>query len=137
MIAVKAFDHVVITVADVRATLDFYTRALGMQAEEFKPNRFALHFGSQKINVQATTEILAQMADGRIGNIAAHPTPGSADLCFVTDAEPEAVLAHLRSLGVAPITAVVDRKGARGWMKSVYCRDPDGNLIELSTYPKD
>jgi catechol 2,3-dioxygenase-like lactoylglutathione lyase family enzyme len=136
MITVTGFDHVVITVVDVRRTLDFYTRALGMRAEEFKPNRFALHFGNQKINLQVPTEIATQMADGRIGNIATHPTPGSADLCFITDAEPEAVLSHLRSLGIEAITGVVERKGARGSIWSVYCRDPDGNLIEIANYPK-
>jgi catechol 2,3-dioxygenase-like lactoylglutathione lyase family enzyme len=122
---IRALDHLVLTVADVERTVDFYTRVLGMEAVTFGAGRQALAFGEQKINLhQAGREFEPK---------ALRPTPGSADLCLLTDAEPEAVIARLRGEGVEVEEGPVERTGARGPLVSVYFRDPDGNLLEVST----
>lgn len=123
---VNRFDHVVLTVASIDATVDFYTRVLGMEALTFGAGRTALRFGTSKINLhQAGQEFEPK---------ARHPTPGSMDLCFIVDDPIEDVLAQLTAAGVAVEEGPVPRTGATGEMVSCYLRDPDGNLIELSNY---
>jgi catechol 2,3-dioxygenase-like lactoylglutathione lyase family enzyme len=117
-------DHLVLTVADVDATAAFYVRVLGMDAVTFGAGRRALAFGAQKINLHA--------AGREFEPHAAAPTRGSADLCFLTDVPLDEVIAHLRACGVAIEEGPVMRTGATGPIRSVYLRDPDGNLIEVS-----
>ena len=117
-------DHLVLTVADIEATVDFYTRVLGMQAVTFGEGRKALGFGSQKINLHP--------ADREFEPKAQRPTPGSADLCFIVATPLVEVVAHLERHGVAVVEGPVQRTGATGPIRSVYVRDPDLNLIELS-----
>ncbi len=123
---VVQLDHLVLTVRDVDATVDFYTRALGMEAVTFGEGRQALRFGDQKINLHQQGKEL----DPR----ALRPTPGSADLCFIVDVDLDEVVRHLRSQGVEILLGPVERTGALGPIESVYVRDPDGNLVELSRY---
>jgi catechol 2,3-dioxygenase-like lactoylglutathione lyase family enzyme len=123
---VRSLDHLVLTVADIRATVDFYTRLLGMEERTFS-GRTALHHGDQKINLHE--------AGHEFEPKAARPTPGSGDLCFVVDGPIEDVAAALTAAGVTIEEGPVDRTGARGPMRSVYLRDPDQNLVELAVYP--
>ena len=119
-----SLDHLVLTVRNIDATCAFYRDALGMEETVFGQGRRALRFGAQKINLhQAGAEFEPK---------AARATPGSADLCFITRRPLEAVMAHLATLGVALELGPVVRSGALGEIRSVYLRDPDGNLIEVS-----
>lgn len=121
---VTQLDHLVLTVRDIEVTCRFYERALGMETITFAQGRRALRFGAQKINLhQAGHEFEPK---------ALRPTPGSADLCFLTDVPLEQVIAHLDACDVAIIDGPVRRTGATGPILSVYFRDPDGNLIEVS-----
>lgn len=123
---INRFDHVVLTVASIDATVDFYTRVLGMAAATFGAGRTGLRFGTSKINLhQAGREFEPK---------ARHPTPGSMDLCFIVADAIEDVVAQLNAAGVAIEEGPVPRTGATGEMVSCYLRDPDGNLIELSNY---
>ncbi len=123
---VDSIDHVVFTVKDIGATCEFYSKVLGMEVVTFGEGRKALTFGSQKVNLQQL---------GRESTlIAEKPTPGSADICFVTSAPIFEVVAHLKSCGVRLVGGPVERNGARGMMMSVYFRDPDLNLVEVSNY---
>lgn len=128
--AIERLDHLVLTVASIEATVAFYEHAIGMRAEVFGAGRRALTFGAgrtrQKINLHAADRTFEPKAD--------RPTPGSGDLCFVVD-DLAAAMARLEAAGVAIIEGPVARTGAAGPIRSVYCRDPDGNLIELSQYP--
>jgi catechol 2,3-dioxygenase-like lactoylglutathione lyase family enzyme len=124
---IERLDHLVLTVRDIDATCAWYERALRMRVETFGAGRVALRFGSQKINLHRAGYEWEPKAD--------HPLPGSADLCFVTSLPIENVIEHLRSCDVALIEGPVERTGALGPMQSIYLRDPDGNLIELSNYP--
>jgi catechol 2,3-dioxygenase-like lactoylglutathione lyase family enzyme len=118
-------DHLVLTVADIDATVAFYKSALGMELVTFG-NRKALRFGEQKINLhQAGKEFEPK---------AKHPTPGSGDLCFITKAPLEDVISHLKATRCAIELGPVERAGAVGDMRSIYIRDPDFNLIEISNY---
>lgn len=120
-------DHFVLTVADIEATCAFYQRVLGMEVRSFGPlGRKALHFGRQKINLHQRGKEFEPKA--------AHPTPGSADLCFIASGPLDAVIAHLKASDVPIEEGPVDRTGATGPLRSVYIRDPDQNLIEISTY---
>lgn len=126
--SVQSLDHLVLTVRDLDATLAFYTEVLGMTAEQFTPadgtQRWALRFGSQKINLhRAGAEFLPK---------AQRPTPGSADLCFLTETPLADWQAHLRARKIAVEDGPVRRSGAEGPILSLYLRDPDGALIELS-----
>lgn len=121
---VASLDHLVLTVADIARTCDFYTRALGMKIERFGQGRVALHFGRQKINLH--------QADRTFDPKAKAPTPGSADLCFLLAGTLEAAEAHLNALGIAIELGPVERTGAQGAIRSIYLRDPDANLIELA-----
>lgn len=112
--------------ADIKATCAFYERVLGMRRVAFGAGRVALQFGRQKINLhQAGREFEPK---------ALRPTPGSADLCFLAALSMEAVLAHLAAAGVASKEGPVARTGALGPLRSVYLRDPDGNLLEIGVY---
>lgn len=126
-IAIDRLDHLVLTVRDVEATSAFYARVLGMQVRTFGPDRrTALHFGRQKINLHP--------AGREFEPKALRPTPGSADLCFIAATTLDAVQAHLEACGVAIESGPDERTGAMGAMRSLYFRDPDGNLIEVSAY---
>lgn len=125
---ITALDHLVLTVADPDRTIAFYRDALGMEAQQFHPadgtTRHALRFGVQKINLhQAGREFTPR---------AARPGPGTADLCFLTATPLSAWQAHLARCGVAVESGPVARTGATGPLLSIYLRDPDGNLIEIS-----
>ena len=121
---ISQLDHLVLTVADLDVTVDFYTRVLGMQPVTFGEGRKALAFGRQKINLHQAGREFEPKAE--------RPTPGSADLCFIVATPLEAVIAHLEQQGVAILEGPVQRTGATGPIRSVYLRDPDLNLIELS-----
>ena len=122
--AVDQLDHLVLTCRDLEATAAWYERVLGMPRETFAEHRTALHFGKQKINLhQEGAEIRPN---------AAAAAPGTADLCFVTSLPLDDVIAHLGQSGIAIEYGPVRQSGAMGPMTSVYCRDPDGNLIEIA-----
>ena len=123
---IDRLDHLVLTVADIAATCEFYARALGMRIVTFGSGRKALAFGQQKINLHQRGNEFEPKAS--------RPTPGSADLCFIASTPLADVEAHLRKCGVAIIEGPVARTGATGAIVSLYFRDPDGNLIEVSTY---
>jgi catechol 2,3-dioxygenase-like lactoylglutathione lyase family enzyme len=125
---IDRIDHVVITAFDVDRTIDFYTRVMGMEAITFAGGRRGLAFGRQKINLhQAGREFEPK---------ALKPMPGSLDLCFITETPLEDVVARLKENGVVVADGPVQKTGALGPMMSVYFRDPDGNLIEVSNYPR-
>ncbi len=126
VLRVGGLDHLVLTVADIDLTAAFYARVLGMRRVSFGHGRTALAFGRQKINLhQAGRELEPK---------ARHPTPGSGDLCLITEASIEALVAHLQACGVDIEAGPVARTGAVGPIQSVYFRDPDGNLIEVARY---
>lgn len=134
-VKVHALDHLVINVSNVARTVAWYQKILGMEVSVFdpgqgKPKRTSLLFGSQKINVRPkdTDKVEWFTAD--------HETPGSEDLCFLTSSTPDEVVAHLKANGVTIEEGPVNKQGARGTLRSVYCRDPDGSLIEISSYEK-
>ena len=120
---IRSLDHIVLTCADPEATVAFYER-VGMQREEFGGGRLALRFGDQKLNLhQAGAEFQPH---------AATPLPGTGDLCLLVDGSIEAVVEHLGEVGIAIEEGPVDRTGAVGPLRSVYVRDPDGNLMEFA-----
>ncbi len=117
-------DHLVLTVNDIQTSCDFYTTILGMEVVTFGDNRKALRFGEQKINLhQAGQEFEPK---------AAQPTPGSADLCFLTETPLDDIILHLGSYGLRVEEGPVLRTGATGPIISIYIRDPDQNLIEIA-----
>src|SRR5690348_2497371 len=117
-------DHFVLTTSDKTACIDFYTRILGMRAEIFGEGRVALHFGQQKINLHEK---------GREFEPKAHlPTPGSLDLCFIVAGSLDDFIAHCQQQGVELLVGPSKRDGAHYALRSVYLRDPDLNLIEVS-----
>lgn len=121
---IKSLDHLVLTTRDADKCVDFYTRVLGMKLETFGQGRTALRFGEQKINLHDKNTV----TDG----YAAHPTPGSLDICFLADRPLDEVIAQLRAAGIPIELGPVQRTGARFALRSVYVRDPDRNLIEIS-----
>ena len=132
-VKVNALDHLVINVNDVARSAQWYAKILGMEIRVFDPGegktkRTSLQFGNQKINVRPKT------ADKVDWFTADHEAAGSDDLCFLTDSTPEQVVAHLKAHGVAIEEGPTRKSGARGTLLSVYCRDPDGSLIEISSY---
>ena len=126
---VDRLDHLVLHCRDVEITASWYQRVLGMEREEFGPqNRTALRFGGQKINVRPASATEGDWSTAELS------TPGTADLCFVTAVGPEDVVRHLQECGVTVTEGPAAKIGALGPITSVYCRDPDGNLVEISTY---
>jgi catechol 2,3-dioxygenase-like lactoylglutathione lyase family enzyme len=124
---IVAIDHFVLTVKSIEASLDFYERILGMSRVVTAAGRpTALAFGTQKINLH--------QADRTFEPKARLPTPGAGDFCLITDQPLEAIEAHLVAEKVTIELGPVDRNGARGPMRSLYFRDPDGNLVEVSRY---
>lgn len=125
-IKIDRLDHLVLTCRDIPATIRFYETVLGMRAETFAEGRTALHFGRQKINLHphpTDVEIVAK-----------DPRPGTADLCFIAETPLDQVIAHMAACGVEVEMGPIERTGAQGPMTSVYIRDPDENLIEISNY---
>ena len=121
---VNKIDHLVLTVEDIESACEFYSKVLGMEIVTFGEGRRALVFGDQKINLHESGKEFEPKA--------LKPTPGSTDLCFITNVSLEYVKKHLESMGVNVIEGPVKRTGACGVINSVYIKDPDGNLIELS-----
>lgn len=121
---IHALDHLVLTTAHKDACIDFYTRVLGMQLERFGEGRIALRFGNQKINLHERGHEFEPKAQ--------HPTPGSLDLCFLAAQPLDAVIEQLHAAGAKIIEGPVLRTGAAFKLRSVYLRDPDQNLIEIS-----
>lgn len=135
-VQVHALDHLVINVADVKRSANWYSKVLGMEIKVFDPGqgktpRTSLIFGNQKINVRPYD------ADKVEWFTADHEAAGSDDLCFLTSSSPAEVVAHLGACDVAIEEGPVAKQGARGVLRSVYCRDPDGSLIEISSYEGD
>ena len=123
---IAGIDHFVLTVRSVEATCDFYQRVLGFERIDAPGRPTALAFGNQKINVHELGRTFEPKANA--------PTPGSGDFCLITDRPLSEVCDRLSKNGVAVEVGPVERIGARGQMMSVYFRDPDGNLIEVSRY---
>ncbi len=123
-IRIDSLDHLVLTVRDLERTCRFYERALGMERRSFAEGRWALHFGRQKINLHE--------ADHPIDPNVRHATPGSADLCFLTQTPIPEVIRHLRDEGIEIVTGPTERSGATSKLLSVYVYDPDENLIEIA-----
>ena len=121
---VEHLDHLVLTVASIEASCAFYERVLGMTTERFSDGRTAVRFGRQKINLHPAGREFEPKAQ--------HPTPGSADPCFLTATPLTAVVQKLTAAGVPIEAGPVARTGATGALQSVYVRDPDANLIEIA-----
>jgi catechol 2,3-dioxygenase-like lactoylglutathione lyase family enzyme len=121
---IERLDHLVLTVRDIETACVFYSRVLGMEVVRFGSGRVALKFGEQKINLHPAKAPIAPHAE--------RPTPGSADLCFISTTPIAQVIAELKRLDIPIVEGPVRRTGARGPLTSVYLRDPDGNLIEVS-----
>lgn len=132
-VVVDAIDHIVINVRDVDVAAAWYQRVLGMTRDVWDagPGRgpvTSMKFGRQKINVRPIAATQEQWFTGR------QVAPGSDDLCFLTKSSPQEVADHLRACGVAIEVGPAEKRGAMGTIVSVYCRDPDGSLIEISSY---
>lgn len=123
---IDRIDHLVLTVRSIDATCEFYSRVLGMRIVTFGADRKALAFGNQKINLHESGREFEPRAE--------HPTPGSADICLISANPLADVIAHLTSCSVPILEGPVTRTGATGPIQSVYFRDPDRNLIEVSSY---
>lgn len=126
MITIDRIDHVVLTVRSIAATCAFYQRVLGMETVTFAGGRTALAFGRQKFNLHEAGHEFEPKAET--------PTPGSADFCLITNVRLADVVAHLEREHVTIIQGPVERTGAIGRLLSVYFRDPDRNLVEVSNY---
>jgi catechol 2,3-dioxygenase-like lactoylglutathione lyase family enzyme len=126
MLQVNRIDHLVLTVKDIATTVDFYTTALGMNTLIFGENRVALTFGDQKINLHQ----LGNEFEPKAGNVNA----GSADICFIIEQPVQQAIEHLNACDVKVLQGPVSRTGATGEIVSIYFRDPDDNLIEVSNY---
>jgi len=127
--SVDRLDHLVINCSDVETSASWYQRVLGMERETFgKDNRTALRFGGQKINLRPHNHDIVKWHTG------ANTAPGSQDLCFIVTVSAEEIAKHLTACGISIVEGPVEKAGALGTINSVYCRDPDGNLIEISTY---
>ena len=123
---VNRIDHLVLTVKDIEATVQFYTSAMGMETVEFGEERIALSFGQQKINLH----LLGNEFEPKAQEVQS----GSADLCFIIDTPVQQAVNDLEAKGIQIIEGPVQRTGALGKINSAYFRDPDGNLIEVSNY---
>jgi catechol 2,3-dioxygenase-like lactoylglutathione lyase family enzyme len=125
-VKIDRLDHLVLTVQDVEATCRFYSTVLGMEVVTFGSGQRALSFGKQKINLHEAGREFKPHAE--------KPTPGSADLCFISAVPLSEVMNHLRVCAVTIIEGPVERTGAMGKMRSIYFRDPDQNLVEVSEH---
>lgn len=123
---IDRIDHFVLTIADLEATRRFYCDGLGMELVAFGEGRHALAFGRQKINLH----IRGRELEPKAGN----PVPGSGDFCLISEQPLEAWLAHLGRCGIGVVLPPSARTGATGPIRSIYLRDPDGNLVEISNY---
>lgn len=123
-ISIAHIDHIVMTVNDIEETIWFYCDVLGMKEIEFDEDRVALQFGNQKINLHQKSSEISPVAE--------NPTPGSLDLCFISRTPVDEIVSLLLKHGVEIESGPVKRQGATGKIISVYCRDPDGNLVEIS-----
>ncbi|NET27050.1 VOC family protein [Okeania sp. SIO1I7] len=119
-------DHLVLTVQNIERTVDFYTSVLGMEKEVFGAGRIALKFGEQKFNLHEVSKEFEPKA--------AFPTPGSADICLITNLPIREAFERVSVKGIEIIEGIVPRTGANGLIESFYFRDPDHNLIEISSY---
>jgi catechol 2,3-dioxygenase-like lactoylglutathione lyase family enzyme len=126
VINIDRIDHVVLTCRSIEATCEFYRRVLGMRVVTFGEGRTALAFGRQKFNLHQAGREFKPKAD--------RPVPGSADFCLVTDTPMPEILAHLAREGVKVVEGPTEKTGAIGRLLSVYLRDPDANLVEISNY---
>jgi len=127
--SVDRLDHLVINCSNVETSASWYQRVLGMERETFgRDNRTALRFGGQKINLRPHDHDIVKWHTG------ANTAPGSQDLCFIVTVSAEEIAKHLTACGISIVEGPVQKAGALGSINSVYCRDPDGNLIEISTY---
>lgn len=127
--AVDRLDHVVVNCTDVEQTASWFQRVLGMEREDFSdPPRIALKFGGQKLNLRPHDHPAESWM------AAANTAPGTQDLCFIVTVSAMEVVAHLHGCGVEIAAGPAPRAGALGPMTSVYCRDPDGDLIEIASY---
>ena len=126
MIKIDRLDHFVLTVKDIDKTVEFYTKVVGMEKELFKGDRVALKFGNQKINLHK----LGSEFEPKAYNV----KEGSADLCFIVSTPLVEAKNYIESLGIKIEEGIVSRTGAIGEIESIYLRDPDKNLIELSNY---
>ncbi len=128
--AVDRLDHLIITCRDVEISASWYQRVLGMEREEFGPHRrTSLRFGGQKINLRPVSATQEEWFTGAAGGV-----PGTDDLCFVVTMKSDQVAEYLRACGVTVEVGPVAKAGALGPIMSCYCRDPDGNLIEIASY---
>ena len=132
-IKVSSLSDLVANVTDVEVSAEWYQRVLGMKridldAGHGKQKRISLLVGNQKVYLRPVS------ADKEEWVTADHEEAGSEDLCFLTETTPEDVIEHLKSCGVAIVEGPVNKQGAVGSLKSAYCRDPDGSLIEISAY---
>lgn len=126
---IDRIDHIVLNVKDVEIAAAWYQRVLGMEREDFGPNgRTALKFGGQKINLRPADHDPSGWPTG------VNQEAGAGDVCFITAVPPDEVVGHLHDCGVLIVQGPVDRAGALGTIRSVYCRDPDGNLVEIASY---
>ena len=123
---ISRLDHLVLTVADIEITCQFYQSALNFEVITFGENRKALKFGNQKINLHQVGKEFEPKA--------LHPTAGSADLCFIAETPLEEVIAHLQTQNIDTIEGPIERTGAMGKTLSIYLRDPDQNLIEIANH---
>lgn len=124
---IKRIDHFVLKVNDIEESCDFYRRVLGMEVIRFGEGRTALRFGDHKINLHPR--------ENGPGLVARAPSIGGGDFCLITDTPMEEVVRHLGAEGVEIIQGPDTRSGALGPITSIYFRDPDGNLVEVSNYP--
>ena len=116
-------DHIVLCVRDIGRTIAFYEKALGMQPREERPGKWSLHFGSNKISLQDATSA---------PDIALSTVPGSGNFCVLTDVPVEQLVITLREVGIDIVAGPAERDGATSKLRSIYFRDPDGNLVEVS-----
>ncbi|MEM8570333.1 MAG: VOC family protein [Pseudomonadota bacterium] len=123
---IERIDHFVLTVASIEATCRFYVNALGVEIVEFAGGRKALSFGTQKINLHERGREFEPKAS--------QPTCGSADFCLISSVSLDVVVAHLTAQDIEVEQGIVARSGANGPIRSIYIRDPDGNLVEIATY---
>ena len=123
---ISRLDHLVLTVADIEITCQFYQSALNFEVITFGENRKALKFGNQKINLHQVGKEFEPKA--------LHPTAGSADLCFIAETPLEEVIAHLQTQNIDIIEGPIERTGAMRKILSIYLRDPDQNLLEIANY---